>query len=264
MPDEIRPMFSIICATYNRADKLPRAIDSVIQQSIQDWELIIVDDGSTDNTKEVIGEYLSDSRIKFFRIGNNRGVGVARNLGVRQTKADWVVLLDSDNALLPDSLKIILDAIVTNPQISIHKFCVRSFQNLSMGQVPKCSLVVTARQYLCGVFKGEHHTATKAPLLKKHPFVENISGGERITWCLIALDCNAVAYHPFVTEKYEVDGGDRLSSKARNYRRLMFVHRTDIALLWRSYLKLCPLHLLTRLGKFVIYYFIDRISRAYK
>ena len=98
--------FTIIIPTYNRADFLPKAIESVLAQTYNDWELIIVDDGSTDNTKEVISQY-SDSRIMCI-FQQNAERSAARNIGINHAKGEYVCFLDSDNYMLPDRLERLL------------------------------------------------------------------------------------------------------------------------------------------------------------
>ena len=95
--------FSIVIPTYNRATFLPKAIESVLAQSFADWELIIVDDGSTDNTKEVVSRY-SDSRITYI-YQENAERSAARNNGIMHTMGDYVCFLDSDNYMKPDRLE---------------------------------------------------------------------------------------------------------------------------------------------------------------
>jgi len=91
-----RPLVSIITPTYNRADFISEAVESVLVQSYPDFELLIVDDGSEDNTSEVLGPYLNDSRIKLFR-QENQGQSVARNLALAEAKGEFICFLDSDN-----------------------------------------------------------------------------------------------------------------------------------------------------------------------
>ena len=67
----MKPFFSIVMATYNRAYCIENAINSVLKQDFKDWELIIVDDGSTDNTEEVVKKYLDDKRIKYIKLKKN-------------------------------------------------------------------------------------------------------------------------------------------------------------------------------------------------
>lgn len=94
---------SFIIPTYNRSKVLNRAIDSIIAQSDPLWELIIIDDGSTDNTKNAITKSLSDERIKY-QYQPHAGVSAARNLGVKLAEGDYVIFLDSDDYLYKDLL----------------------------------------------------------------------------------------------------------------------------------------------------------------
>ncbi len=96
-------LISIIVPTHNRAWCIERAIKSILDQSSKNWELIIVDDGSTDNTQEVVNTYLSDSRISYFH-KENGGVGSARNFGVSKAKAKYVTFLDSDDELMNNAI----------------------------------------------------------------------------------------------------------------------------------------------------------------
>ncbi|EQC43424.1 glycosyltransferase [Bacteriovorax sp. Seq25_V] len=99
------PKISVIIPTYNRSLFLARAIDSVLSQTYKDYELIIVDDGSTDNTEFVVQPYLeANEKIKFLKTDNN-GVSHARNYGFKNSLGEWVAFLDSDDQWLPNKLE---------------------------------------------------------------------------------------------------------------------------------------------------------------
>src|SRR6476659_9169501 len=104
----MKPAVSIIIPTYNRGYILPVAIQSVLTQTNGSWELLVVDDGSTDDTEKAI-ETFQDSRIRYFK-QENRGQAVARNAGLEKAKGDWIAFLDSDNELLPDFIDEALKA----------------------------------------------------------------------------------------------------------------------------------------------------------
>lgn len=105
-------LFSIVLPTYNRAYLIKDTIQSVMNQSYTNWELLVVDDGSTDNTKEVVSSF-TDPRIRYIYQENaERSVG--RNNGVRQAKGEWICFLDSDDYFLPDHLKAFNDFIEAN------------------------------------------------------------------------------------------------------------------------------------------------------
>ena len=97
------PFFTVIIPTFNRASVLPRAIESVLTQTFQDFELIVIDDGSNDETASVLSNY--SDRIKFMKT-QNRGVSAARNLGVAKTEGKFLAFLDSDDEWLPKKLEV--------------------------------------------------------------------------------------------------------------------------------------------------------------
>jgi len=97
------PNVSIILPTYNRAPTLSRAIDSVLKQTYKDFELIIIDDGSVDKTKDIVANYLSDPRIKYLH-QENAGASAARNRGIQVSTGDLIAFQDSDDEWMPDKL----------------------------------------------------------------------------------------------------------------------------------------------------------------
>ena len=98
-------MVSIIIPVYNTPEKkLCRCLDSIIAQSYKDYECIVVDDGSTDDSSVIIDEYVtSDARFKVIH-KENGGVSSARNCGLKMAKGEWIVFVDSDDWLLPDHI----------------------------------------------------------------------------------------------------------------------------------------------------------------
>ncbi|MDL0429704.1 glycosyltransferase [Marinobacter sp. TBZ242] len=97
------PLVSIITPTFNRSDYLPEAIDSVLGQTYQNFELVIIDDGSTDGTKALMNAYLEDQRIRYI-YQSNQGQSVARNKGIAESNGEFICFLDSDNAWCPNKL----------------------------------------------------------------------------------------------------------------------------------------------------------------
>ncbi|WP_198029929.1 glycosyltransferase family 2 protein [Christiangramia salexigens] len=110
------PIFSIIIPVYNRAHLLPNAIRSVLNQTEINWELIIVDDCSTDNIVEVISGY-KNNRIKFYQLSENKGNAGARNVGVKSAKGQYIVFLDSDDQMESNCLQTFSDLIIKKPEV---------------------------------------------------------------------------------------------------------------------------------------------------
>lgn len=97
-------LISIIIPVYNREFTVGRAIQSVLNQTYSNFELIIVDDASTDGTAEIINSF-QDSRIRFFQLKKNQGAPAARNFGINQANGEWIAFQDSDDVWLPDKLE---------------------------------------------------------------------------------------------------------------------------------------------------------------
>jgi glycosyltransferase involved in cell wall biosynthesis len=98
------PQVTVIIPTYNRADLLPRALDSVLAQTFKDFEVLVIDDASTDNTSEVVQGY-QDDRVRYLCQEENRGVSAARNRGLREAQGEFIAFLDSDDEWLSNKLE---------------------------------------------------------------------------------------------------------------------------------------------------------------
>lgn len=107
---------SIILPTYNRAYCIGRAVESVLDQTYPAWELLVVDDGSTDNTEEVVAAYAaSEKRVRYCRLVSNKGVSAARNEGIRQAHDDFIAFQDSDDVWYADKLEKQMRVFAENP-----------------------------------------------------------------------------------------------------------------------------------------------------
>ena len=98
-------LVSIIMPSYNTASFIAESIQSVQAQCYENWELLIVDDCSTDNTDEVIKPYLTDERIKYLKNEKNSGAAIIRNRALQEAKGRWIAFLDSDDLWSPDKLE---------------------------------------------------------------------------------------------------------------------------------------------------------------
>jgi glycosyltransferase involved in cell wall biosynthesis len=101
----MNPRVSIIIATYNFGRFLAETLENVFRQTLQDWELVIVDDGSTDNTREIVNRYLSDKRVRYV-FQRNRGLASARNTGIRASSGEYVQFLDADDLIHTKKLEM--------------------------------------------------------------------------------------------------------------------------------------------------------------
>ena len=111
---EKNPTVSVIIPTYNRAHLIGRAIQSVLNQTYRDFEIIVVDDGSTDNTEEVIKSF-SDERIRYIKHKENKGAAAARNTGIKTARGKFIAFQDSDDEWLPEKLEKQMKVFETAP-----------------------------------------------------------------------------------------------------------------------------------------------------
>lgn len=123
------PTVSIILPTYNREKLISFAIQSVLNQTCSDFELIIVDDGSQDNTTNLVSKF-NDSRIRYIHHYQNAGVSAARNTGIEQAKGQYIAFLDSDDEWLPEKLEQQLQIFQDQPTVAvIYSWLIKESQN---------------------------------------------------------------------------------------------------------------------------------------
>lgn len=123
---EYKPKISIITPTLNRAYILWRAILSVQNQTFPFFEMIIIDDGSTDDTEKLMAQF-SDPRLNYIKLEKNQGKSHARNLGLKKAKGEFVAYLDSDNAWYPDYLELMVKALEKDEN-KVLAFCKKNYR----------------------------------------------------------------------------------------------------------------------------------------
>lgn len=117
MSDHLTPLVSIIMPVYNRHDYLKRAIDSVLNQSYVNWELVAVDDGSDDSSADLLESYKAISTKIKVLYQNHLGLPAARNNGIKNSVGSLITFLDSDDELTKDHLQFRVDYLIDNPEI---------------------------------------------------------------------------------------------------------------------------------------------------
>jgi glycosyltransferase involved in cell wall biosynthesis len=123
------PEVSVVIPTYRRTVEVVVAINSVLQQSFQDFEIIIVDDASPEDVKQIVSSQIQDERLRFIRLEQNRGAAGARNAGIRAALGRYIAFLDSDDSWLPQKLEIQLAALKQAPE-NILVACTGSYLKL--------------------------------------------------------------------------------------------------------------------------------------
>jgi len=114
----VNVLISVVMPVYNREEYLREAIESILNQTLRDFEFIIVDDGSTDNSSEIIKSY-SDKRIHYIRLAENSGNTVARNMGMKAASGKHIAIMDSDDISVPERFQKQYDFLEKHPEIGI-------------------------------------------------------------------------------------------------------------------------------------------------
>lgn len=120
MNDTVNPLVSVVIPTYNHARFIGRALQSVLNQTYTNWEAIVIDNHSTDNTDEVLACF-PDPRISCLKIHNNGVIAASRNAGIRVAKGEWIAFLDSDDWWTVDKLEICMKFMNANVDLLYHK-----------------------------------------------------------------------------------------------------------------------------------------------
>ena len=165
-------VFSIIIPSYNRANFIRKAIDSVFNQSFLFFEVILIDDGSTDNTED-IAKQINDSRFIYCRT-ENRERGAARNKGIELARGEYITFLDSDDYLLENHLEVAYKTITNSKNIPwFHlKYKIEHKNHFTIPNYPKYKDTITTKLFT-GNFLSCHGVFVKSSLLQEFKFNEN-------------------------------------------------------------------------------------------
>ncbi|MFH1387062.1 MAG: glycosyltransferase [bacterium] len=171
---EKQPLVSVIIPTYNREKYIGKAIQSVLDQTYGNYEILIIDDGSTDNTKKVVDSFNSE-KIRYFR-KEHSGISDARNYGIRESKGEYISWLDSDDEYLPNLLAFQQSHFEANPLIEV--LYVDHYFMDSKGKIDYCCYDYTgdSRQALIAVAAmGNSPTRNMGSMVRKNIY-EKIGG----------------------------------------------------------------------------------------
>ncbi len=172
---------SVITPTYNRAGLLPRVWQSLRNQNIT-LEWIVVDDGSNDNTSSVV-EAFDDKRIIFIRFPKNRGANAARNAGARKAKGKFVIFLDSDDELYPESLAV-MDEVMNgaDAEIGAAAFACVIADTVMQFPFPNDGVVLREYDVICknGFMKGDKILVYRREIFQEFLLPEDVRGCEHV------------------------------------------------------------------------------------
>lgn len=176
-----KPQVSILTPAYKAEPYIGQAIESVLAQTMPDWELIIVEDCSPDNTAQVVERYLDDPRIKLLRNEQNLGEGASRNRALEVAQGEWITLLDADDWYAPNRLERLLTVAQEMRQQVVIDLFMKYFQETQQMElnppsyihpIPKVPTYYDVYQYVMGHFAGQplmHHDLIRTEGLRYIP-----------------------------------------------------------------------------------------------
>lgn len=200
-------MISVIIPLYNKEPSILRSMNSVLNQTYKDIELIVVDDGSTDNSYK-IAQKCADTRLVLLQ-QTNAGPSAARNTGVKHAKGEWIVFLDADDELVDDALFLFHRMSLEHAEVDIfdcNKYLRRN-GNLTLQEHPIEGYVDNPLKefYYRNISPGCGHSMFKTSFVKKHPYDERIRRYEDCEILLRMLP-NAIVYSSSLpTEIHDMD-----------------------------------------------------------
>jgi len=187
------PVFSIIIPTYNRAHLILKTLDSIRDQHFKNYELLIIDDGSSDNTKETVADYISNYQIKnwHYHYKSNGERGAARNYGIQKSRGNFITFLDSDDVFYSNHLALASDFILKKKDVKVFH-CAYEFRNQNNELIRKVNYPKNKNLNIA-VLKGNIFSCfgmfLKADIFKDLKFEEDraLSGSEDwLLWLVVS------------------------------------------------------------------------------
>ena len=210
---DIYPNVTVIIPTYNRARTISRSIESVLNQTYRNIHVVVVDDGSRDNTIEILNRYMCDDRIELAIHPVNKGVCAALNTGFGFIKGDWFTLIGSDDEMVPDALEKMIRILntVDDSITAITCNCIDTTTGEFSGKGLSESGYITAIDIMqkCS---GEHWGITKTELLGDDRLDERVNGGEGVLWHKISRRAKRYYLHEAL-RIYHTEGDDRICAR---------------------------------------------------
>ncbi len=211
-------LVSVVMATYNRAYIIERAVNSVLNQTYKNIDLIIVDDGSTDNTSAVLKSF-NDPRIRVFKHDHNKGVTAAKNTGLDNIKGEWFTLFDSDDEMAPEAIETMIniplnfDSNVTSVTCNCWEPVSKTF--LGHG-LDKDGYIFCDEGIPC--CNGDYWGLIKTSLLQEDRFNEKLIGVENALWYKLSERAYGYYIHKGLNFVH-VDGKDRVSTSKPSFKK---------------------------------------------
>lgn len=219
-PQEAYPAVTIVIPTYNRAHLVSNAIESALGQAYPNLQVVVVDDGSTDDTTAVLRSYRAHPRVRVIVRPVNGGVMAAKNTGLESLEESTVYfgILDSDDTLEPDAVSKLVGIFGADdqPLSQVFGWCVDADTGEPTGIAPHGEGLITYQDAICGRFAGEFWQLVRndlLPSLDEPLFDERAGGNEAMLWWPL-MDLAPAYLVDSVVRRYDRSGADRINRPA--------------------------------------------------
>lgn len=201
------PLVSVIMPSYNSTETISDSIESVLAQTYQNWELLITDDVSVDDTKDIVRRYCDkDKRIKLFELDTNSGAGASRNNSINNSSGDYIAFLDSDDLWLPNKLLLQIE-FMEKEQVLFSFTAYSKFSSTGDGIIVTPPDSVTYEKLLTGNVIGCLTAVYNAKIIGRR-FMPLIRKRQDMgLWLSILKDVSVAHSIPDVLAKYRTDSG---------------------------------------------------------
>lgn len=211
-----KPYFSVVIPLYNKQSHVKETIQTVLAQTFQDFEIVVVNDGSKDDSVKIV-QSIEDRRIRIIH-QENQGVSVARNKGIKESSAEYIAFLDADDIWLPDFLKVIYDLTIQFPNAGMFSTQYEKMDNagnktaIKLKYLPSKEYVGIIPNYFKSVVLGDNIVWTSALCIPKKVFIENNIwfpvgekyGEDQHVWARVAMLFD-IAYNTKVCALYMIE-----------------------------------------------------------
>lgn len=225
---------SVVIPLYNKEAHIKRAIDSVLSQTFQDLEVIVIDDASTDGGADVVRGY-DDPRVRLLgRTEPGPGGYAARNLGVKTSRSEWIAFLDADDEWQTDHIESFMSELSCHPDLKVYGASYR--KSLGNGKFVGSSrsrrygeespfTILDFDGFLESIIRTEQALWTSATIIRRDVFDvsgdfpdgKTRRGGDTDTWLRVVHAAGAVGWNPKITVTYYMDADNRVMQTPKNY-----------------------------------------------
>lgn len=213
---EKKPFFSVVIPLYNKQNHVKETIETVLHQTFQNFEIVVVNDGSKDESAQIV-ETIKDERIRLIH-QENAGVSVARNRGIKEANTEYIAFLDADDIWLPEYLQTIYELIQSHPDAGLYATTYKKRKAngeesaINIQGLPSKEYVGLIPNYFESVVKGENLVWTSATCIPKKVFIENDIwfpvgekyGEDQYVWARVAMKFD-MAYNTKACSVYEIE-----------------------------------------------------------